>query len=113
MLELNSPHGFDHQESVKALGIKWNPNGDHFYFDVEEKKPAMKITKREVLSEIARTFDPIGWLTPTTVIAKILFQDLWRETQDWDAVVSNEILERWNTYQLQLRKASSIKIPRC
>lgn len=106
-------HDFDEDTTCKALGIRWKAQGDYFYFQVAKHSPKSIITKREVLSEIARTFDPIGWLTPSTVVAKILFQDLWQETQDWDAPVSEDILLRWNDYCHQLQAfIPKIKIPR-
>ena len=37
-----------------------------------------KVTKRYVLSESSKIFDPIGLLLPVTVKARIFMQDLWR-----------------------------------
>ena len=48
------------------LGVKWNPNPDHcsFIAKLDERTPS---TKREILSEVTRLFDPLGWLSPTTI----------------------------------------------
>ena len=51
--------------SIKTLGVKWNPNPDHFSFIAKLDKKAPS-TKREILSEVTRFFDPLGWLSPTS-----------------------------------------------
>lgn len=38
-----------------------------------------KYTKRIVLKTIAFTYDPMGWITPAMLKAKIFFQRLWKE----------------------------------
>jgi len=49
-------------ESLKILGISWNPEQDVFGFRTSVSEPGT--TKREILSTIARLFDPLGWVTP-------------------------------------------------
>ena len=36
------------------------------------------------LSIASRIFDPMGLLTPFTVKAKIVFQDLWQRELEWE-----------------------------
>lgn len=46
-------------ETRKSLGIAWSPREDCFYFRItitENKKP----TKRFIMSEVAKIFDPLG-----------------------------------------------------
>ena len=50
-------------ESVKVLGMKWLPSIDCFSFDGLEIPDGLKVTKRTILSFIARLFDPLGVLT--------------------------------------------------
>ena len=59
--------------SIKTLGVKWNPNPDHFSFiaKLDEKTPSRK---REILSEVTQLFDPLGWLSPTTIQFKCFVQ---------------------------------------
>ena len=49
-------------ESLKILGIVWNPVHDSFQFQVDlpDKLPT---TKRTILSTIAKLFDPLGWVS--------------------------------------------------
>ena len=41
-------------------------------------------TKRGVLSAVASIFDPIGFLTPFILKAKLLLQSMWRLKIGWD-----------------------------
>ncbi|XP_044749827.1 uncharacterized protein LOC123310425 [Coccinella septempunctata] len=52
---------------LKVLGLHWDPTSDHFYF--ESKFITHKsCTKRILLSELAKTYDPLGFLTPCLVL---------------------------------------------
>jgi Pao retrotransposon peptidase len=46
-----------------------------------------KLTKRHIVSTVARIFDPIGWLQPTILLGKRFMQKLSADNFDWDAVV--------------------------
>ena len=103
----------DADKAVKTLGVQWNPAQDHFSFnvsDIEEFSAAS--TKRAVLSHIARLFDPLGWLSPVTVTAKIMMQDLWIQKCDWDAPLPAELRERWYNYCKSLAYLPSLTIDR-
>lgn len=64
-------------ESVKTLGVYWNPKNDCFEFNISKISTSEQRSKRQLLSEISKLFDPIGWLAPVTVVAKIFMQSLW------------------------------------
>ncbi|KAJ8914346.1 hypothetical protein NQ315_011334 [Exocentrus adspersus] len=66
----------DSAGSIKVLGLQWRPTSDIFCYkpDIIEHK----CTKRIILSDIARIFDPLGFLTPITFFAKHFIQMLWR-----------------------------------
>lgn len=49
--------------TLKALGIKWNPKEDTIEFDIHPIN-YKTVTKRNVLSEIAKIYDPQGLLGP-------------------------------------------------
>ncbi|XP_071056929.1 uncharacterized protein [Onthophagus taurus] len=64
--------------SPRALGILWNNSTDDFLFCFNNDDfDFRELTKRKVLSVIARSFDPLGWLSPIIVTAKIFMQNLW------------------------------------
>ncbi|CAF4958507.1 unnamed protein product [Pieris macdunnoughi] len=53
---------FKHQESTKTLGLRWNPNADEFIFYPINSIPNITPTKRQLLSEISKFYDPSGWM---------------------------------------------------
>ncbi|XP_075157733.1 uncharacterized protein LOC142231000 [Haematobia irritans] len=102
---------FDRDNVVRTLGIEWNTNSDTFSFKVNlDENPI--ISKRKILSESARLYDPLGWLTPTTVVAKSLFKELWERGIDWDDKVPQDIEDRWLRHRHSLSKLSDLSIPR-
>ena len=67
---------------VKTLGVIWDPKIDQFKYSINPPDHNITITKRNFLSKIATLFDPLGFLMPYTVRAKILIQDMWSADMD-------------------------------
>lgn len=65
------------EESLKVLGLRWQAADDFLCYDGVAVPEDLCMTKRVVLSFIARMFDPLGFLTPYVMIVKRLFQELW------------------------------------
>ena len=62
--------------TTKALGVTWQAQEDDFR--VKLVLPEIeKVTKRQVVKQIAKLFDPLGFLAPCIVVGKILVQELW------------------------------------
>ncbi|XP_075150680.1 uncharacterized protein LOC142224780 [Haematobia irritans] len=102
----------ENHSAMKTFGIRWNAMTDSFYYNAEPIEVTLNVTKRKILSAIARLFDPLGWLGPTIVIAKILMQDLWSEKLGWDDDVTSSILKRWSSFAENLQKVSDVRIQR-
>lgn len=108
---LYKPVDFDTESnSIKILGLHWIPNSDAFAYRIEPQN--RKITKRTILSEIARCFDPLGFLSPLTLFTKLLIQILWSLGLDWDDEPPPFIIERWLRYQKELPLLSEFSLPR-
>ena len=65
-----------------------------------------------MLSLIASLFDPIGFLAPYLVRAKILLQRMWQCGISWDDVLPSELLEEWSKWQQELDGISQFRISR-
>ncbi|XP_076247964.1 uncharacterized protein LOC143187623 [Calliopsis andreniformis] len=103
---------FDDSE-LKVLGLRWIPSGDFFYFNLQRFQPsATPITKRTLFSEIAKLYDPLVWLLPVMIRAKILMQAQWLEKIQWDEHVSAETLKMWNTFCVDWNRLNDWKLPR-
>ncbi|XP_068691620.1 uncharacterized protein [Montipora foliosa] len=69
---------FYSSDPIKAPGVSWDLNSDHFRFlapsgIISSHDP---MSKRSLLSLASKIFDPLGLISPFTVRAKILFQEL-------------------------------------
>ncbi|XP_055905233.1 uncharacterized protein LOC129940780 [Eupeodes corollae] len=102
---------FESAEHIKTLGIKWVPYSDSFSFQWTISE-SVEVTKREVLSTIAKLFDPLGWISPCVILAKIIMQKLWVKGLAWDAPVPPELQREWLSLQTQLPVLQDIKIQR-
>ena len=98
---------------TKTLGIEWNSNSDHFRLTIASLPSLKSITKRKLVSDIAKTFDILGWFAPAIIKVKILLQRLWEQRVDWDDVVPDPIHEEWLQWRSNLNILSKRHIPRC
>lgn len=71
----------DPESYTKTLhvGIEWNSSYDHFRLTVADLPQVNGLSKRALVSDIAKTFDVLGCYSPTIIKAKILLQLLWSE----------------------------------
>lgn len=101
------------EKGVKTLGVFWKPKMDYFGFKVNSVRINEQITKHRIISDICKLFDPMGWLSPTTVVAKIFMQSLWSlKDVGWDEKLPDHKVNEWQIYRSQLAEVESIKIPR-
>ncbi|XP_059221530.1 uncharacterized protein LOC131998438 [Stomoxys calcitrans] len=100
------------RSTAKTLGVRWNAKSDSFYFSVERLSIPSHPTKRQVLSEISKLFDPAGWLCPFIVLAKLLMRDIWVSGIDWDDKLSPSLLAKWQDFSNNYPSIEQIVIPR-
>ena len=101
------------EESLKVLGLRWQAADDFLHYDGVAVPEDLCITKRVVLSFIARMYDPLGYLTPFVMVAKRLFQELWRQGLGWDEVVPVKVGLLFRSWLDGLDAIRQWKIPRC
>ncbi|XP_045446031.1 uncharacterized protein LOC123654111 [Melitaea cinxia] len=98
---------------IKILGLTWNRSKDTFQYTVNlPQLTNTPVTKRAVISDIARLFDPLGWLAPSIVLAKIFIQKLWLAGIGWDEQLSTDLVQEWHTYRQELSLLTKVMLPR-
>ena len=106
----------DEQRGVhKVLGIQWNVSNDDFRFDIQEVATVMESSepmKRGVVSATAKFFDPLGIVSPVTVLFKMFAQQLCEARVGWDELLTGDLLRRWEYLLTMLRDAKAMEIPR-
>lgn len=87
--------------TLKTLGIYWESQSDTLTYTVSpiELTP---ITKRTILSTIAKIFDPLGLLASVIILAKIILQKLWTHNLNWDESLPAAFHTEWLPYCRQL-----------
>ncbi|XP_070854959.1 uncharacterized protein [Drosophila suzukii] len=120
-LSNSSVFEIDNKDSIKTLGWYWHPNKDGFGFNLKFSFNPI-FTKRSILSTVARLFDPLGYLAPVIIAAKILLKEVWSfrierkdeppASLDWDDPLPDQLAERWRQLIQELPDIEEIHIPR-
>ncbi|CAH0714118.1 unnamed protein product, partial [Brenthis ino] len=109
---LNLQENFMLSEASSTLGLGWNPNNDMLYFPVNIPPLRNNITKRSIMSDAFKIFDPLGLLSPYIMQPKLMLQKLWKLKSDWDQPVPIDIENAWRDFSRDLLLISNFQIPR-
>ena len=124
--------GEDMVEEERVLGSVWDPKLDDFVFHVtlrfQHKRspvvevssieellqlPLFLITRRSLLSNIHRIFDPMGLLIPVLLQAKLLLRaTLAEKGLGWDDPVPQHLLSQWMSFLESLLSLGDVAFPR-
>ena len=96
----------------KALGLQWDSKEDVMSPSIHIPS-SYRQTKRGIISDISKTFDVLGWISPTVLPMKILSQALWEKGQEWDGAAPPKVIEDHSKWREQLPCLSNIKLRRC
>ncbi|XP_015747596.1 PREDICTED: uncharacterized protein LOC107327368 [Acropora digitifera] len=96
----------------RALGVQWNVNHDKFTFKIAAKdKPP---TRRGILSIVSSVYDPLGFVSPYVLQAKIILQELCRKKlKKWDDHILDSDLMKWKEWLRELPKLERFQVERC
>uniref|UniRef100_A0A146L5E8 DUF5641 domain-containing protein n=1 Tax=Lygus hesperus TaxID=30085 RepID=A0A146L5E8_LYGHE len=96
--------------TLKILGLQWNPDIDCFTYKFEPIRPVF--TKRAILSNIAKIFDPLGFLSPFVIKMKMIMQELWKLGMGWDQHIPENLIKLWQSIIDNINVLSTLQIPR-
>ena len=111
--QITTSRNLESKEAVeRALGMKWNIEDDSFGYSTQlERKP---FTRRGLLSTVSSLFDPLGFLSPVILPAKILLQALCKmENLKWDEEVPDKYRLDWEKWLEDLHDLDHLKVNRC
>lgn len=98
--------------ALRTLGIVWNARDDTICYSANSIRRSNRITKRIILSEIAKIFDPLGLLGPIISYMKKLMQDVWRCNLQWDESVPQSIHTAWLEFARQWESIGQVYFER-
>ena len=79
---------------------------------IKETNSTDKISKGSVLSSSSKLYDPLGFVEPVTVKAKIMMQELWKHNLTWDKELPDDFKENWVRWLNELQNLTPLEIPR-
>ena len=84
----------------KLLGVKWNKREDSIavQFPATSSTP----TKREVLSKLAKIYDPLGLASPTTLQGKQIYREVCECKVSWDSAIPENLRINWQKWEQSL-----------
>ena len=106
-------HGSEYE---KVLGYKYSPVKDVIKLaDSSIVLGLSSVTKRIILSQFSKLFDPLSLVSPVSIRGKILLSNIWKKRKSeghWDEEVDEEDSRTWTTLSKDLVGLSSIEFPR-
>ncbi|GBL93301.1 hypothetical protein AVEN_130832-1 [Araneus ventricosus] len=97
---------------IPVLGLKWDRTDDTLVITPKLEAKLESPTKRKILSLTQGIFDPLGFLAPSLLPAKLLVQQAWATKSDWDTPLPTDIQTKYMQWLDELKELSKIKIPR-
>jgi hypothetical protein len=98
---------------TSVLGLKWDKVKDEMFCIVPKGDVPEKITKRVILSQAQKIFDPIGILSPALLIPKLTIQRMWEKKVGWDEELNKEDSRDFLEWRAEVADLECIRIPRC
>ena len=97
---------------ARALGVIWDVTDDQLTYRV--KVPDKPTTKRGILSMLSSIYDPLGIVSPFTLRAKLVFQELCRLKLGWDDTIPDTCKTEWERWTAEVSELDRyVKLPRC
>lgn len=99
---------------TNVLGLQWNTTTDQLFIAPKKIHMADKqlTTKRQVLKDASKLFDPLGIASPVSVCAKLFMQKLWQLHINWDEPLSVNNTEEWSAIISDIQHLSKLTIER-
>lgn len=119
----NSPEAREHFKTLgddppdiqTVLGLKWDVNTDLISINTERIENLVgqqPKSKRKFWSFVAQVFDPLGLLTPYTVLAKLLTRQVSVACKGWDSKLPKELSEKVTKWMDDFLLIPTLTFPR-
>lgn len=80
----------------KLLGVKWNKS--EYTIAMQFPSASSAPTKCEVLSKLAKVYDPLGLASPTTLQGKQIYCEVCDYKVSWDTTIPENLRSRWQKW---------------
>ena len=121
-------------ENLRVLGVGWRPKEDVIVFEVvlnfSKKRRGVRtgpnlmltdlpqalpdiLTKQIVLQQVMKIYDPLGLVSPFTLIGKIYLRETWARNLGWDDQLPVDLRAKWIKFFISLFELEKLNLPRC
>ena len=80
----------------RVLGVSWCVIKDEFFFEID--LPKVPTTKRGILSVTNSLYDPLGFVLPVVLRARLLYSEVCQARLGWDQILDEAYRKRWVTW---------------
>ena len=106
-------HVSESTNPVKVLGVYWDTKSDQLFISPCTATTTLPTTtKRKILRWSSGIFDPLGFISPVTIRAKLSLQQLWQEHVEWDSPLNTELSTEWQTIAVNITDAVTLPLSR-
>ncbi|XP_067029387.1 uncharacterized protein [Acropora muricata] len=96
------------QNESKVLGLPWDKEMDTLTVNFPKSETAT--SKREVLKNLAKVYDPLGLATPLTLQGKLIYREICNLKVPWDAQLSKQLVKKVGSWEQSL--PTGVTMPR-
>eukprot|EP00112_Aurelia_sp_Birch-Aquarium-sp1_P007313 Seg1796.10 transcript_id=Seg1796.10/GoldUCD/mRNA.D3Y31 product="hypothetical protein" protein_id=Seg1796.10/GoldUCD/D3Y31 len=93
---------------TKMLGLAWNKAEDSLGVAFPAKQA--ELTKRGVLRNLASIYDPLGFVSPVTLLGKMVYRECCDQSLPWDKELPENIVHMWKNFEKSL--PTMMEVPR-
>ena len=129
-----SPSSEDVDSVTAVLGVPWHSSSDSIVFipklnfskksksvyteadltvDQVPQRLPLKLTRRSVLEQTMKIYDPLGLYSPFTLQAKKLLRETWSRKLEWDDELSQDLYSQWVKFFSDLFTLQNYRYDRC
>ena len=93
---------------TKMLGLPWDKTKDTVA--VTFPKAPLEVTDREMSRFLASFYDPLGLVSPVSLVGKLLYREVCGQNLQWDQKVPESITKQWKKFEKSL--LNQVQVPR-
>ena len=101
-------------DSRTTVNMLWDTSTDTLMLNSKESVLSQHslVTKQDVLKDVSKVFDLLGFFSPITMSLKVFLQELWQHKLDWDEPLPDDPKCCWNTIATSLQLIHTLPINR-
>ena len=100
------------ENEIKVMDMISNKESDVLKFDFSKLLASIGSEPITKGLTIAQLYDPLGIVSPVTVLLKLVFQDVCKAGFGWDEPIPKNIVDRWEEVICDLRSVGTVEIKR-